>query len=223
MCWHDICISGQLGDDLTPQRIRSCGRASHLRCLPAESRAQPMRRERQSKKEGIPVSKGSRRTMAKVKLNPVLEAIHGKVRPTWCSRNTTMSTSSLGYKIGQGSVRRSTRWRSRINFAWQWGTAKPKTTHTPRRCTRTLLFSREPQPSRSNVGDFLDGLVSGRVDMSACTGRIGKIIRVRVTDDMEDQRCECRDPRSRWSCSGTRCRHLESRFGDLGLRPRRRP
>lgn len=125
--------------------------------------------------------------MAKVKLNPVLESIRGKVGDLVFRRyNDEMVVSKMPDRSGVVPTPGQVAQQDQFRLAVLYG--KAVLADEDLRIIYDDVAARKGEPMFAlTVGDFLNAPAIHEIDMSSFSGAIGDVINIRATDDIEVQ------------------------------------
>jgi hypothetical protein len=125
--------------------------------------------------------------MAKVKLNPALEAIHGKVGDLVFKRwGGEEIVGKMPDRTGIKPTPDQLAQQDKFRLAALYGKAVMADADT--RTVYEEAGARKGVPAFAlSVGDFLNAPAVDEIDISAYAGKIGDVIRVRASDDVEVQ------------------------------------
>ncbi len=123
--------------------------------------------------------------MAKVVLNPVLEAIHGKVGDLVFRRiNSQEFVGKVPDRTGVVATANQLAQQEQFRLAVFYG--KAVMADAEAKAVYEQAAARKGQPVFAlTVGDFLNEPAVEEIDLSGYAGQIGDVIRVRASDDVE--------------------------------------
>ncbi len=123
--------------------------------------------------------------MAKVKLNPVIEGIHGKVgEMVFKTFNGQEISTRMPDRTGIEFTEEQLAQQQKFRLAAVYGKAALADAQTKQ--VYTDVAARRGVPVFAmTVADFLNPPVVDEIDLSAYTGKIGETISIRASDDVE--------------------------------------